>query len=630
MSGIFGIFNRNGKAIDKKMAKDMMKVMSRWDPDENALWIDGSVAFGHAMLWNTPESKYEHLPLQKDVFILTMDARIDNRDELAKEVKLPDRPMSEIGDSEFILAAYRKWGDECSKYLLGDFAFVIWDEKKRELFCARDQVGIKSLFFYLTDDEFIFSNDIETLLSVDVIPNDLDKNSLAFFIKSSLFHPKSETFFESIKKLLPATQMIISENEITKTTYWTLENSPEIRYDTFDEYVNHLKKIYNNALEVRLRSESNIVSHMSGGIDSSPIAVLASRKLRERQKPLHTFNWIDIPTDEDRYEYEAWKFSRRIAANEENIIHEEFRIDPAYKAHCIKSHNILTQGVTYFWEENYIQDEMNKMGARVMLSGWGGDELISYNGYSYIEGLFSQGNFIRALGYLIKEKKYSDYSWKQLIKRVVKIQFSHFTEKIQKLKNYKNRKTSSPNTENNEYKYYKNKYSSFLKKHKDIRMNRGKGVRNNQLSMYNFGHLQHRIESWALMGLSKKIEYRYPLLDKRIIEFTVGIPEEMFFPIKGKERPLIKKAISHLLPADIVWFNKPNETKINQSLLVDCRDVLKIICADMDSIDENAYIDYRKLKDDCDKLNFDTIEREKIQEIVPALLAIYSFKNINV
>jgi len=143
MSGFFGIFNRNRKPVERTMAEKMLEKMSEWEPDESDLWIDGSMALGHAMLWNTPESKYEHLPLQKYAYILTMDARIDNRDELAKELDLPDCPMSEIGDSEFILAAYQKWGEECPKHLLGDFTFVIWDTKKQQLFCARDPLGIK-------------------------------------------------------------------------------------------------------------------------------------------------------------------------------------------------------------------------------------------------------------------------------------------------------------------------------------------------------------------------------------------------------------------------------------------------------------------------------------------------------
>jgi len=143
VSGIFGVFNRNTKRVNKDTINIMLDAMSYWESDDHGIWINGTVAFGHTMLWNTPESKYEHLPLEKNAYVLTMDARIDNRDELAKELVLPDLPLEKIGDSEFILSAYRKWGEDCPKYLLGDFAFAIWDGNKRQLFCARDHVGIK-------------------------------------------------------------------------------------------------------------------------------------------------------------------------------------------------------------------------------------------------------------------------------------------------------------------------------------------------------------------------------------------------------------------------------------------------------------------------------------------------------
>lgn len=138
MSGIFGIFNRNGNAVDKQIVETMLEATSYWEPDESGTWINGPVVLGHTMLWNTPESKYEHLPLEKDVLVLTMDARIDNREELARDLELPNRPLEEVGDSEFILAAYVKWGEACPKYLVGDFAFAIWDEKKTAtVLCSR-------------------------------------------------------------------------------------------------------------------------------------------------------------------------------------------------------------------------------------------------------------------------------------------------------------------------------------------------------------------------------------------------------------------------------------------------------------------------------------------------------------
>ncbi|MHB0992796.1 MAG: asparagine synthase-related protein [Sulfurovum sp.] len=623
MSGFFGIFNRNGNPIDKNIAGEMLETMSSWEPDESNLWIDGSIALRHAMLWNTPESKYEHLPMQKDTYVLTMDARIDNRDELAKELTLPDLPMGEIGDSEFILVAYEKWGEECPKHLLGDFAFAIWDSEKEQLFCARDHVGIKSLYFFCTDDRFIFSNDILSFLGCSEIPKGLDKNTIAFFIKSNYLHSKQATFFESIKKLPPAMSMIVTKDKINETTYWSLEKSPIIHYKTFGEYVEQLRKLYDDAIEVRLRTDYTVGSHMSGGIDSSPIAVLASQKLHKIEKPLYTFNWIDIPEDKNKYEYEAWNFSRRIAAGEENIIHEEFKIDPAYIEQCIRTHNIFTQGTMYYWGENYIQCQMKRMNARVILSGWGGDELISYNGYSYISGLISQGKIFTAFYYLLQEKKYLSYSWKKLLKRTLINFLSPNALKVfRKLRNYKSNYRNA-----HRYRYLTKEFESFMKSHKDAEIPSVRGVRKNQLAQYNFGHIQHRIESWALMGQSNRIEYRYPLLDKRIIEFAIGIPEELFFLVECKERFLIKMTVSDLLPSDIVWFAKPSETKINQSLEKDYKNVLKIIRSSMNKIDykRNSYIDYEKLKADLNKIEIDRLEMREVEKIVAVCLVQNSY-----
>lgn len=625
MSGFFGIFNRNQDVIDEKTVKDMFSSMSEWNPDKSDLWIDSYVSLGHAMLWNTPESKYEHLPLNKDAYILTMDARIDNREELAKEIELPNRPLSEIGDSEFILGAYKKWGEECPQYLLGDFSFALWDKKKKQFFCARDHIGIKSFYYYLNDDLFVFATDIITLLNNQDIPRKLDKNILAEFVKSNHPHSKHSTFFEYIKKLPPANSMIVSINETTQTKYWSIENSPSLRYETYEEYVDHLKNLYDSAVEVRLRTDYSTASHMSGGIDSSPIAVLASRKLKKIGKPLHTFNWIDIPEDERRYEYEAWNFSRRIAAEEDNIIHEEFSIKPSYMAYCYKNHNIFTQGTMYFWEENYILDQLDKLNTRVMLSGWGGDELISYNGFSYISGLFDQRKIVTAFYYLLQEKKYFDYSLIKMMKVTLKALFPKLIEAVQKFKSHKGDVHKV-----NRYKYLSKKFGTFVRSYKESKMPSVRGVRNVQLMLYNYGHLQHRIESWGLMGMGHKVEYRYPLLDKRIVEFAVGIPEDLFFPRSGRERSLIKNAVSHLLPSDIVWFTKKNETKINQSLKADFKETLKNINIDIMTSDSSLYICYKTLREAISNFdNIDRMESEELDIIGAAIQILYSSEMMN-
>ena len=589
MSGIFGIFNRNGNPVDKTIAEDMLESMSSWGADECDLWIDGSIALGHAMLWNTPESKSEHLPLQKDTHIITMDARIDNRDELAKELDLPKRSMSEIGDSEFILAAYQKWGEKCPKHLLGDFSFAIWDKKKDQLFCVRDHIGIKPFFYFQSDDFFIFSNDISVLLQHPQIPQEFDDLTIADFAKDWEMNSRNATFFKKIKALPSATSIMVSEKEIKKNTYWKIEESPSIRYKSFQEYTKKLRELFDDAVKVRLRSNYTLASHLSGGIDSSPIAVCASRELVKQGKHLHTFNWIDIPEDPNKYEFEAWNFSRRIATREENMIHEEFSIDPQFIAKQYEIHNIFTQGTMYTWGEYYIQEQMKKMDARVMLSGWGGDELISYNGYSYISGLFTQWKIATALYYYFKNIKYHPFTLSKWIKLAVK---SILPPDIFKIL----RKIVKPHAEVLEeyeidnYIYMMDTFKKFAKLQPNAEYPTIKGVRKRQFALHHFGHIQRRTESWALSGFSKKMEYRYPLLDKRIVEFSIGIPEKLFYPQKGKERPLFKTAISDLLPLDIVWFNKPYESKINKANKENYAESLNVL---------QRKINYRKLDDTC-------------------------------
>ena len=204
MSGIFGLFNRNSNTIEKDILQRMLNVMSYWGPDEYGTWTDESITIGHTMLWNTPESKYEHLPLYNEAYVLAMDARIDNRQELLKELDLPDRPVSQMGDSEFILAAYEKWGENCSKYLLGDFAFVIWDRKKKQLFCSRDHIGVKQFYYYLDNEMFIFSNDIKSLMTFELFPKVINDKAIVNQIVYSHLQSDLYTFYKNVYKLPPA------------------------------------------------------------------------------------------------------------------------------------------------------------------------------------------------------------------------------------------------------------------------------------------------------------------------------------------------------------------------------------------------------------------------------------------
>ena len=127
MSGIVGVYYLDGRPVCQKDLEGMSLILAHRGPDCAGLWSEGAVGLGHRLLWTTPESLHEHLPMVSTSgnIVLTADARIDNRDQLIADLGLGDRAAEDITDSVLILAAYEKWGERCPARLLGDFAFVI-------------------------------------------------------------------------------------------------------------------------------------------------------------------------------------------------------------------------------------------------------------------------------------------------------------------------------------------------------------------------------------------------------------------------------------------------------------------------------------------------------------------------
>src|SRR4028118_649697 len=164
MSAIAGIYYLDGRPVDCADLGRMVDTLAHRGPDGADVWCEESVGLGHRMLWTTPESLLEKLPLvdQTGNLVITADARIDNRDELIEVLGLTDHPAEKITDSQLILAAYERWGDRCPEYLLGDFAFAIWDRRQQQLFCARDHMGVKPFYYYHSDRLLVFASEIRS------------------------------------------------------------------------------------------------------------------------------------------------------------------------------------------------------------------------------------------------------------------------------------------------------------------------------------------------------------------------------------------------------------------------------------------------------------------------------------
>ena len=631
MSGFFGIFNRNGILVEEKTVNTMLDAMSYWSPDDKGTYIEGSVALGHAMLWNTPESKYEHLPLEKDTYILTMDARIDNRDELAKEIELPDRPMEEIGDSKFILAAYQKWGEDCPKYLLGDFAFAIWDEKKQQLFCARDHVGVKPFYYFVNNDLFVFSNDIRAIITHSNVPQIYDDKMILSYLYE-LEQPKI-TFFKDIKRLSPSTSIVITKKYSKEEIFWKPEDMTVPELKSLDEYSAQLRDLLDDAVRVRLRSDYKMASHLSGGLDSSSIAVIASRNLKKENKRLFTFSWLHSPEENDDKEHFEWSNGECISKIEGILYHYiQMNIDVFRKV--FKIVDIRHMNRLDFWNEYRVREDAKNEGIRTILSGWGGDELISYNGgKSFNAELFWQGKILLSLKSYRKETGKARYPFLSFVKKMIKeLVLPLFSKKyFDALYNYISTSFYSdtdPLAIMSDDFIKRSKSIDFLPHHQDRKL----GKRTEQLNRYYVGTIQNRLESWASSGTIDRIEYRYPLLDKRIVEFALNIPLELFKQ-NGITRYLYRYTLKGLIPEDIIWSDTKFENERSDKYNFLQYDFLKEwygmnknnkhLYNDNLFIDRNAFLNYLKQISESE-MDIDNIEL--IKRMMIASKAIYLLK----
>ena len=263
-------------------------------------WHDHSACFGHLMLHSTPESLHETLPWQDPIsgLVIVADARIDNRPDLIASLNI-DRASAEfLPDSHLILAAYRKWDEDCVLHLLGDFAFAIWDQANKTLFCARDHLGIRP-FYYHVGAFFAFASSALAVRRAPGVPQAFNEGRIADYLVQELEGvDKTSTFFKHIFRLPPAHTARLESGRLRLRQYWLLDPEFELNLASDEAYLEAFNEVFTSAIDVRLRCNGQPASMLSGGIDSSSIVGWARKSLQAQGAgPLRTFS--AVTDDED-------------------------------------------------------------------------------------------------------------------------------------------------------------------------------------------------------------------------------------------------------------------------------------------------------------------------------------------
>lgn len=572
MSGIGGIFFLDSKPVDSLDLEKMIKSLAHRGPDRSGIWVKECVGLGQCMLLITPESMNEHLPLEDPdrEIVITADARIDNRDELISLFHYDNCQQFEISDSQLILHAYKEWGKACPERLVGDFAFVIWDGQQQQMFCARDQVGVKPFYYYLSGNSFIFASEIKALLQLPYIHQKLNEVRVADHLVQ-FFEDKTITFFNDIYRLPPAHTLVINSKSVAIHSYWDLDPHREIRYRSDDEYSDAFREIFTESVRCRLRSAGPVGSALSGGLDSSSIACTTRNILfTNGAQPIHTFSAIFpslpepelIKIDERSYIKSVLKTggfaSHYIYADQINPL-----LDPDTLFYCFDE-VYFAPNLSMHWA---LHQAASQQDIRVFLDGTDGDATVSH-GLEYLSDLLRLGKWMtlykESSAISKRDKSYGnarEILWRYGIKPLIPNWVLNKRRDIRGDKKSKWVANSIINPDFARRIEIDKRISSFL----DDNHLSGRSAWEEHWCNLKTGTISLSLELLDKISSSFSIESRYPFFDRRLIEFCLALPASQKLN-EGWTRIIQRRAMAGSIPDDVCWRTSKADFNHNFSL----------------------------------------------------------------
>ncbi len=549
MSGIAGIYYLDGRPVEKMDLQRMLDSIAHRGPDGSGIWTDGPVGLGHHMLWTTPESLNEKLPLtnKSGDLTITADARIDNRDELIPTLNLNGRPRETIPDSEIILAAYEKWGEKCPEKLLGDFSFAIWDNRRQRIYCARDPIGIKPFFYYFDGKIFYWGSEPRVIYEDSKISKEPNFPLICLYLLNR-FDEREETLYKNIYRLPPSYFMILENGHLQKDQYWDVDPNHAIRYKTDQEYAEHLLILFKEAIRARLRSHGPVGTLLSGGLDSSSIVCTAKLLYKEKTIPnngFETFSLIfdQFPCDERNFIYEVIR-KCGAEANFSTYENHPSSLDLEQAEQCFDVGYLPT---LFFFAP--ICRVARQKAIRTLLNGIGGDDLLSVS-YDHLTDLLRQGAFLKLITQFRHDANITSYSssslflnycLKPLIPQPIKVAIKQLLKPF--------REDGVPSWINADY-IKKTGVDERLKKitpKKQFPTLSQQRIYQGLFYGWNATIIMDVIERFtAYYG----IEIRYPFFDRRLVQFLLSVPEEQRWRNEWP-KTILRRAMDGILPEPI-------------------------------------------------------------------------------
>lgn len=554
MCGITGFINHQN--IDDKNAflTPMMEAIRHRGPDGEGRFIDEHVALGHLRLAIIDIDNGSQPFISNDGrFVAIYNGEIYNYLELRQRLIAKGYKLKTYSDTEVLLYTFIDMGKEIVNIINGMFAFAIYDKETKKTFFARDHFGIKPLYYYSDQNNLVFASEIKSILKHPSVTNQPDYDSIYEYLTFQ-FVLKDKTLFSNIQKLEPGHYMEVdgAGNIIEETEYWNAQYNVNTSKNK-DEFTDELLLLIENSLSIQVRSDVPVGAYLSGGIDSSTIAVMAAKNYYGELKTF-TGGFKDSgPYDESSY---AQLVSKSINGDHHEIFpNADDFVDNISK---LVYHMDEPGGGPGLFPQ-YMVSKLASEHVKVVLGGQGGDEIFGgYTRYAvaYLEqclkgAIFEtqeEGQHVVTLSSIIENLP----SLRQYVP-MIKGQFSAglFDEMD---KRYYHIVDRSPNL----HKIYK---GDFLTKRNEERIfNNFSSVFNaadtssffNKMTYFDMKTLLPTLlQVEDRMSMAVSLESRVPLLDKRIVELATSMPPTMKFS-GGKTKHMLIESVKNILPKQII------------------------------------------------------------------------------
>ena len=548
MSGQAGILMFDPRdSISHEAISILVRSLEATGPDRAGEYSRYNLGMAYRAFHTTNESCLSEQPLEREGFVLTLDGRLDNRDEVGRSTG-PCR-IEDLSDAELVLSAYRKFGLSSFAMFLGDWALALWDPERFCLILARDVMGVRRLFYRVDSDGITWSSTLEPL--VQTAPRklrlDLDYLSGCIYPRPSL----ETTPFQEIRTLPPGSFLTCHMGgKIRIETFWNLAPDATIRYADDREYEEHFRDLILKAVSRRLRSNGPIVAELSGGVDSSSLVCAADLvSLKEHITPVTTISYFD---DRDAGGDERPFFSL-IEQHRGQMGHHLRIADIAPHKRTTPCEPAMANDFCAYPGETPASRSLAEAAftvyrsaeAKVVLSGLGGDELLGGISYEapelagYLEAR-QLGNFFDALAEWSLRRKKSRYrlAWDS-IELLAAARWP--TLLLDNPKPYDWASIGPPQSRH---------FKSFA---------RWSELSPAQAAIENVRHAVAQQLTWVDLPHGDWIERRYPYLDRELFTFLASIPRTQIVRA-GKRRNLMRRALRGIVPDAVLlrkskWFS---------------------------------------------------------------------------